>query len=100
VRHISNGKPANEDNSNRRFDEASAISAEKWPGNDANHSYTRGCCFDCGCNHHLGSRGSSIELSTAAMAPLQELHAMVGVNKLPTQEIEDLSVGFLRVEKR
>jgi hypothetical protein len=40
----------------------------------------------------LRSRNSSIELSTAAKPPLQELHSMVGVNNLPTEQIEDLSL--------
>jgi hypothetical protein len=40
----------------------------------------------------LRSRSSSIELSTAAKPPSQELHSMVGVNNLPTEEIEDLSL--------
>src|ERR1700686_4604836 len=31
----------------------------------------------------------SIELSAAAMPPLQELHAMAGVHQLPVQDIED-----------
>jgi hypothetical protein len=48
----------------------------------------------------LRSRSSSIELLAAAMPPLQELHAMAGVNKLPTEEIEDLSLVFPIVRKR
>ena len=40
----------------------------------------------------LRPRSSSIELSTAAKPPSQELHSMVGVNNLPTEEIEDLSL--------
>ena len=48
----------------------------------------------------LRSRSSSIELSAATMPPLQELHAMVGVNTLPTEEIEDLSLVFPIVTKR
>jgi hypothetical protein len=39
----------------------------------------------------LRSRSSSIELSTAAKPPLQELHTM-GVNNLPTEEIENRSL--------
>jgi hypothetical protein len=45
----------------------------------------------------LRSRSSSIELLAAAMPPLQEPHAMVG--KLPTEEIEDLSLVFPIVTK-
>jgi hypothetical protein len=40
----------------------------------------------------LRSRSSSIELSTAAKPPLQGLHSMAGVNNLPTEQIEDLSL--------
>jgi hypothetical protein len=48
----------------------------------------------------LRLRSSSIELSAATMPPLQELHAMVGVNALPTEEVEDLSLVFPIVTKR
>lgn len=48
----------------------------------------------------LRSRFPSIELSTAAMPPLQELHKMAGVNKLPVQEIDDQSLIFPATEKR
>jgi hypothetical protein len=37
----------------------------------------------------LRSPSPSIELSAAAMPPLQELHAMAGVHQLPVQDIED-----------
>jgi hypothetical protein len=43
---------------------------------------------------------STIELSTAAMPPLQELHEMANVNKLPIQEIEDQSLVYPTVAKR
>ena len=46
------------------------------------------------------SRSPSIELSTAAMPSLQELHIMAGVHKLPMQEIEDQSLVYPTVEKR
>ena len=46
------------------------------------------------------SRSASIELATAAMPPLQELHAMAGVHKLPVQEIEDQSLVYPTLEKR
>jgi hypothetical protein len=42
----------------------------------------------------LRSRSLSIESYAAAMPSLQELHAMAGVNKLPVQQMEDLSVIF------
>ena len=47
----------------------------------------------------LWSRSPSIELTTAAMPPLQELHAMAGVHKLPVQEIEDQSLVYPTAEK-
>ena len=47
----------------------------------------------------LWSRSSSIELSAAAM-PLQELHTMAGVHKLPVQEIEDQSLVYPTAAKR
>jgi hypothetical protein len=50
----------------------------------------------------LRSRPASIELSaaTAAMPSLLELHTMAGVDKLPTQEMEDQSLVYPTVEKR
>ena len=48
----------------------------------------------------LWSRSPSIELTTAAMPPLQELHNMAGVHKLPVQEIEDQSLVYPTAEKR
>jgi hypothetical protein len=42
----------------------------------------------------LPSRSPSIEFSTAAMPPLQELHVMAGVSKLPVQDIEDQSLVY------
>jgi hypothetical protein len=50
----------------------------------------------------LRSRSSVTELSagTAAMPSLLELHAAVGVHKLPVQEIEDQSLIYPTVEKR
>jgi hypothetical protein len=47
----------------------------------------------------LWSRSPSIKLTTAAMPPLQELHAMAGVHKLPVQEIEDQSLVYPTAEK-
>jgi len=46
------------------------------------------------------SRSASLGLSTAAMPALQELHAMAGVNTLPTQEIEDQSLVYPTAAKR
>ncbi len=43
---------------------------------------------------------SPFELATAAMPPLQELHAMAGVHKLPVQEVEDQSLVYPTLEKR
>jgi hypothetical protein len=48
----------------------------------------------------LWSRSPAIELSTAAMPSLQELHTMAGVHKLPVQEIEDQSLVYPTAEKR
>jgi hypothetical protein len=48
----------------------------------------------------LWSRSPSIDLSAAAMPPLQELHTMAGVHKLPVQEIEDQSLVYPTAEKR
>jgi hypothetical protein len=48
----------------------------------------------------LRSRSPSIELSTAAMPPLQELHVMAGVSKLPDQDIEDQSLVYPTAGKR
>lgn len=48
----------------------------------------------------LRSNFTSIELSTAAMPPLQELHAIANVNKLPVQEIEDQSLVYPSAAKR
>src|SRR5258708_38240780 len=45
---MSKGRPANE--FNRCCEAPSAIAAKKWQGHDANDH--RGCCSDCGCNHH------------------------------------------------
>jgi hypothetical protein len=42
----------------------------------------------------LRARVSSIELSAAAMPPLQELHLMAGVDKLPVQDVEDQSLVY------
>jgi hypothetical protein len=48
----------------------------------------------------LRSNSHSMELSTAAMPALQELHATANVNKLPVQEIEDQSLVYPTVAKR
>jgi hypothetical protein len=55
-----------------------------------------------GVAYVLRSRPASIELTaaTAAMPSLLELHTMAGVNKLPTQELEDQSLVYPTVEKR
>ena len=41
----------------------------------------------------------TLELSTAAMPSLQELHTMAGVSKLPTQDVEDQSLIYPTVAK-
>lgn len=48
----------------------------------------------------LHSRPQSIELSTAAMPSLQELHTMAGVEKLPNQDIDDQSLLFPTTPKQ
>jgi hypothetical protein len=47
----------------------------------------------------LLSRSPTLELSTAAMPSLQELHTMAAVNKLPTQDVEDQSLIYPTVAK-
>lgn len=42
----------------------------------------------------LRGRPKSVEFSTAAMPSLQELHTMAGVEKLPSQEIDDQSLVY------
>jgi hypothetical protein len=48
----------------------------------------------------LPSRSPSIAFSAAAMPPLQELHVMAGVSKLPVQDIEDQSLVYPTAGKR
>jgi hypothetical protein len=48
----------------------------------------------------LRSPSPTLELSTAAMPSLQELHTMAAVNKLPTQDVEDQSLIYPTVAKR
>ncbi len=47
-------------------------------------------------------RSPSTELSarTVAMPSLQELHTAAGVNKLPIEEFEDMSLVYSTVTKR
>ncbi len=47
----------------------------------------------------LRSPSPTLELSTAAMPSLQELHTMAAVNKLPTQDVEDQSLIYPTVAK-
>jgi hypothetical protein len=48
----------------------------------------------------LRTPSPSIELSTAAMPSLQELHVMAGVHKLPVQDIEDQSLVYPTATKQ
>ena len=48
----------------------------------------------------LWSRSPSIELTAAAMPPLQELHTIAGVHKLPIEETEDQSLVYPTTAKR
>jgi hypothetical protein len=41
-----------------------------------------------------------LELSTAAMPSLKEFHALVDVNKLPNQDIDDQSLIYPTATKR
>ena len=48
----------------------------------------------------LRSPSPTLELSTAAMPALEELHTMAGVSKLPIQEVEDQSLMYPTAAKR
>jgi hypothetical protein len=48
----------------------------------------------------LRTRPQSIELSTAAMPSLQELHTMAGVEKLQNQDIDDQSLVYTSAPKQ
>ena len=50
-------------------------------------------------NSMLRSPSPTLELSTAAMPSLQELHTMAAVNKLPSQDVEDQSLIYPTVAK-
>ena len=47
----------------------------------------------------LRTRPQSIELSTAAMPSLLELHTMAGVEKLQNQDIDDQSLMYTSAPK-
>jgi ABC-type uncharacterized transport system permease subunit len=47
----------------------------------------------------LRSPSPTLELSTAAMPSLLELHTMAAVNKLPSQDVEDQSLIYPTVAK-
>lgn len=48
----------------------------------------------------LRTRPQSIELSTAAMPSLLELHTMAGVGKLPSQDVDDQSLVYTTAPKQ
>ena len=48
----------------------------------------------------LRTRPQSIELSTAAMPSLLELHTMAGVEKLQNQDIDDQSLMYTNTPKQ
>jgi hypothetical protein len=48
----------------------------------------------------LRSRSTEPSAGTAAMPSLQELHTAAGVNKLPTEEFEDMSLAYSTKTKR
>jgi hypothetical protein len=48
----------------------------------------------------LRSPSTKLSAGTAAMPSLQELHTAAGVNKLPNQEFEDMSLVYSTAPKR
>jgi hypothetical protein len=46
------------------------------------------------------SPATSFSVGTAGMMSVQQLHAAAGVNKLPTEEYEDLSLVYSAAPKR
>jgi hypothetical protein len=46
------------------------------------------------------SPATGFSVGTAGMMSVQQLHAAAGVNKLPTEEYEDLSVVYSAAPKR
>jgi hypothetical protein len=48
----------------------------------------------------LRSPSSRLSAGTAAMPSLHELHAAAGVNKLPIEDFEDMSLVFSTATKR
>jgi hypothetical protein len=48
----------------------------------------------------LRSPSTKLSAGTAAMPSLQELHTAAGVNKLPTEDFEDMSLIYSIVTKR
>ena len=48
----------------------------------------------------IGSPSTELSAGTAAMPSLQELHTAAGVNKLPIEDFEDMSLVYPTVTKR
>ena len=48
----------------------------------------------------LWSHTTKLSAGTAAMPTLQELHTAAGVNKLPIEEFEDMSLVYSTATKR
>ena len=48
----------------------------------------------------LWSPSTELSAGTAAMPSLQELHTAAGVNKLPIEDFEDMSLVYSTVTKR
>jgi hypothetical protein len=46
------------------------------------------------------SHSNQLSAGTAAMPSLQELHTAAGVNKLPVEEFEDMSLVYSTATKR
>jgi len=48
----------------------------------------------------LWSHSTKLSAGSATMPPLQELHTAAGVNKLPIEEFEDMSLEYPTATKR
>ena len=74
-------------------------------GREASHEASDYFCFrvyrsNCRCDRHAAARSTELSAGTAAMPSLQELHTAAGVNKLPIEEFEDMSLVYPTKTKR
>jgi hypothetical protein len=60
----------------------------------------RGCRSIAAATAMQWSHSTKLSAGTTAMPSLQELHAAAGVNKLPTEEFEDMSQVYSTAAKR